>query len=168
MLLAIAGALLLAKELIFRLLESHLQAWLLDTTIASAVDVGTIPGRPSFMFTAPGEKGWFCIEITPECSIAFYLVPIIFATALLALAPRIPLARLLAVLGLSLALIVVLNQVRLWFISYAFQAHGHSAYEFVHGPAGSALMICGLVGVLTMFLRLLIRRPRRRTAVPVQ
>jgi exosortase/archaeosortase family protein len=108
------------------------EAWMASRVIALGASV------PTGHYAGGLAMAWFLLNphervglvITPECTVAFLIIPFLLATALLVRHRVAPLSRQLTALGVALVLLAMLNQIRLLVIVWIVQAMGYGAAVF--------------------------------------
>lgn len=154
------AALVLWHEATGRAAEADLFAWVLQhASIADYAAGSSNAGVPAVTFSY--DDRWYSLRITVQCSISFYLAAVLALSGLLALSRGIALWRLAVATVSGLVGLVMLNQLRLAVIAYAFSRGGHEAFAWAHGPLGTVLMMVGMGLVLLIYFLLCIRPSRR-------
>lgn len=156
---AALGVALLLLERPIREVETQILVWILQhTPIADTAVVTHSAGHPTAAFGF-GEE-WFALRITQLCAVAFFLVAIAFLSALIVLLPRVALWRLMTAAAISMAGLVIVNQVRILIIAFAFSRGGRPAFDWAHGPIGTCIMLLGIAASLLLFFTLCLRSSR--------
>lgn len=155
--LGAVGVLVLWNEQSVRLVEARVAAWALSHTFADTVF--------SFGGSNPGVsfhtgKGWAGLMITPECSIAFYVGPLLLLAAIVAAVPRLSVWRVATAVLIGSAGLFLLNEVRFLALGWVLSAWGMKSFEWWHSLGGSFLMLTGLAGTLGLFFALAVRERR--------
>jgi len=152
------GAALVGWHGVYRSLEIRLAAVLIDATTSSGVYVA--PHRQTVYFGL-GTDHAIGLKITPECTSAFLVVPLLLvAAAMVSLRPRIT-RRVLASLGLAVVVLVLVNQVRMLTLVALIGGFGrHRGYYLGHTLLGSMVSVFGGAAALVLFVWLSTRTPR--------
>jgi exosortase/archaeosortase family protein len=127
--------------------EAQLNGWLVHATgLANAHPVGS-----AVIFPLHGR--WVGFLVTAGCSVVLPLLPpLLIASALVAVG-RVRLWRAVLTFAVTIALLVVVNQIRLAVIVAAMRAWGYeTGYERSHILIGSAITTLGLAAVAIIFL----------------
>lgn len=157
------GAFLLQTEFQLRELEVDIAVWVLKhTPLASDALVSTSAGQPTAAFGY--DEKWYALRVTTQCAVAFYLAAVAFFAALVALLPRVGMWRALTATIASMAALLIVNQIRIAVIAYAFSRGGKDAFNWAHGPIGTCIMLVGIAAALIVFFTLCLRRSRRQIA----
>ncbi len=101
-----------------------------------------------------GTPGAFGLVITPDCSAALLLAPLLAAGVGLMIMPRLSISRVLTGLGCAAAILVTGNLVRVGVIALAVRADGIGAgYQLGHLVLGSIVsIVCIAVSLLILML----------------
>lgn len=147
---------------VYRALEIRLSAVLIELVTTSGVHV--VPHRQTVYFGL-GTDHALGLKITPECTSAFLVVPLLLVAAtMLGLRPRVA-GRVLGSLGVAVAALVVVNQLRVltlvWLISKLGTDRG---YYLGHTLFGSMISVFGGAAALVLFVWLATRSPASRRA----
>jgi len=153
-----AGVGLLLVQPQIRAMESLIASWVainvLDMTIVH--QAGT-----AVMYLTLPEQGattsWIGLEITPECTVALLIAPLIILSAGLVLGRRLSIRALLIATLVTAVLFVVVNLIRLLVIAGATHLWGLSAFRWTHEIYGSLISIVGVCLGIVVFLKLLNR-----------
>ena len=156
------GATAVLFESTLRVTESRVLASLLQHVFGADAVAAWSAGHPAVAYQL--GDAWLAVRITVQCSIALYLGPLSALAGLVLLSPRIRIRRVLSAAVVGMVALVALNQLRLVLIAFAYGAGGMDAFNWMHGPIGSALMLVGIAGVLVAFFAVCLkrRRPARR------
>ncbi|MFJ2535756.1 hypothetical protein [Microbacterium maritypicum] len=140
------------------LLASKLALWTYASESATNVDLGT----PYFAYARGGK--WWALRVTPECGIGVYVAGILVLTGALSLIQKVSLLRLFFAASVSIAILVLLNQVRFAALGYIFAELGRDAFNISHSLGGSSLMLLGMVICLLFYFRTLVANSSRTPA----
>jgi len=142
----------------YRSLEIRLAAVLIDLVTSAGVSV--VPERQTVYFGL-GTDHAIGLRITPECTSAFLVVPLlVVASAMIALRPRIT-NRVLASLGVAVVVLVLVNQSRVLTLAALIAAFGRDrGYYLGHTLFGSMVSVFGGAAALVLFVWLSTRTPR--------
>jgi exosortase/archaeosortase family protein len=161
--LAASGALVMLGEHSIRVAETRIAARVAEWVLADVAFPSTRGGQPSVTFVI--DERWFSLIVTPECSVAFYIGPILLLGAAIVLIRRVPIHRVLLAASVSAALLIALNQARFLGLAFALSHFGRNTFDWWHSLGGSFLMLSGVALSLFLFFRLVVRdRPRTRRA----
>lgn len=130
------------------------EAWLATHVIhvAARVQTGDNAGLHAVWFLEKTER--IGLIITPECTVGLLMVPFIAAGALMVW-QRVPLRWPLTGLAVALAMLVVVNQLRMVTIVWFVKTMGFSSgFYWGHTMAGSIITIIGLAASLAVFVLL--------------
>lgn len=140
----------------------HVEAWLAALWMNPLIEGGVVPSNDSFMLWVADDH-LVAFRVTAECTAVILLVPQLVLGGGLLLSRRIRLGRGLAGIGVMVALVMLVNQLRLGLIGWATQQGGLEAgYEISHRYVGSAIGIAGFVIALVAMLLVMGLRARRR------
>ncbi len=158
------AALLVVRHDTYRSLEIRLAAVLIDLVTSAGVYV--VPQRQTVYFGL-GTDHSIGLKITPECTSAFLVVPLlVVGAAMLGLRPRIT-GRVLASLGVSVLVLVLVNQLRVLTLVGLIDAFGRDrGYYLGHTLFGSMVSVFGGAAALVLFVWLATRAPRRDRQAP--
>jgi exosortase/archaeosortase family protein len=156
-LLAAAGAVLASSQALTSG-EVALLSSILDATFAEKAIAGTSHGVPAVFFGGPA--GWFGLKVTALCAIAYYIGPLLALGGILLAGTRIGVLRVLAATAVGSASLILLNQLRLFLIAFAYRQGDHGAFNWMHGPVGSTIMLIGVAGVFVAFFTICLRGRR--------
>jgi len=156
------AAMLVAGHAAYRTIEIQLAAALIDLVTSSGVYV--VPHRQTVYFGL-GTEHAIGLKITPECTSAFLVVPLlVVAAAMLGLRPRIT-GRVLASLAVAAAVLVAVNQLRLLSLVWLIAAFGRErGYYLGHTLFGSMVSVFGGAVALVLFVWLATRPPKSTRA----
>jgi exosortase/archaeosortase family protein len=161
---AVAALLLAAAGLVvwhtaYRALEIRLAALLIRATTSSGVYAA--PQRQTVYFGL-GTDHAIGLKITPECTSAFLVVPLLLiGAAMLWLRPRIA-GRVLASLAVAVVALVLVNQLRVLTLVALISDLGRDrGYYLGHTLLGSMVSVFGGAAALVLFVWLSTRGPRR-------
>ncbi|WP_096359291.1 exosortase R [Microbacterium sp. TPU 3598] len=173
-LLLIAGGIaLMVSEGALREYEARLATQIAHATFAQDTMFVWSAGEPAIGFAV--ADSWYVARVTVQCAIALYLGPIAMLAGLMAFSVRLRLNRILLAAVIGLTGMVLLNQVRLVAICFAWGTWGRDGFHWFHGPVGTAVMLLGIAGVLITFFLVVVRgqrtvavaRPAKETAPDV-
>jgi len=152
------GAMLIVWHGTYRSLEIRLAAVLIDLVTSAGVSV--VPQRQTVYFGL-GTDHAIGLRITPECTSAFLVVPLlVVGSAMIALRPRIT-NRVLASLGIAIVVLVLVNQLRVLTLVALIAAFGRDrGYYLGHTLFGSMVSVFGGAAALVLFVWLSTRTPR--------
>ncbi|MFI6132808.1 hypothetical protein [Micromonospora sp. NPDC051141] len=140
------------------------EAWLNARLVSAAglADATSIGAAVTF----PLDERWVGFMVSSGCSVAMLLIPPIVLASTLVGFRRISLPRGITALALAVALLVVVNQLRLAAVVISMQTWGFRlGYERSHVLIGSVITTAGLIAVTILFLVLVSRSRRARRAV---
>jgi exosortase/archaeosortase family protein len=160
-LLVAAAGLVLWHDL-YRSMEIRISAVLIDLATSSGVHV--VPHRQTVYFGL-GTDHALGLRISPECTSAFLVVPLlVVAAVMLHLRPRIT-ARVLTSLTIAVAVLVVVNQLRmLTLVGLIAELGRDRGYYLGHTLFGSMVSVFGGAAALVLFVWLATRSGRRDSA----
>jgi exosortase/archaeosortase family protein len=152
------GAMLVIWHTAYRSLEIQISAVLIDAVTSSGVYVA--PQRQTVYFGL-GTDHALGLRMTPECTSAFLVVPLLgVGAAMLGLRPRIA-GRVLASLAVAVAVLVAVNQLRVLALVGLIDAFGRSrGYYLGHTLFGSMISVFGGAAALVLFVWLSTRTPK--------
>ena len=130
------------------------EAWLASHVIAvgARVQTGDDAGFQAVWFLEKTER--IGLIITPECTVGLLMVPFLAAAALLVW-QRVPLKSPLTGVAVAVAMLVLVNQLRLLTIVWFVKTMGFSSgFYWGHTMAGSVITIVGLAASLAVFVLL--------------
>jgi exosortase/archaeosortase family protein len=130
--------------------------------------VYVVAGRQTVYFGL-GSNTPLGLQMTPECTSAFLLVPLVLvASVLIALRPRIA-RRVGVALAISAVVLIAVNQIRIltlaWLVGWLGTNEG---YYWGHTLIGSLVSVLGGAMALVLFVWLATRQPRRRRTADQQ
>ncbi|MGP0029821.1 MAG: hypothetical protein ACLPVF_04870 [Acidimicrobiales bacterium] len=159
-LLVAAGVVLLVVESSIRDIEAHFSAFLMSLTgVAHAHPMG-------YSVIFPQGHQWIGYSITAGCTATLLAVPFFFISAALLLTRRVSVGRGFLGLVVVVALVWLVNQLRLFLIGASMRLWGfQTGYNRSHVLAGGVLSTLGVAIGLAIFLGLIVR-DRRTTAGP--
>jgi exosortase/archaeosortase family protein len=107
----------------------------------------------------------FGLRMSPECTSAFLLLPLLLVGAVMVvLRPRIA-RQVLGALGISLAALIVVNQLRLLMLVGLINWLGtDQGYYLGHTMFGSLISVFGGAAALVLFVWLATRSPKKEAA----
>ncbi len=156
--LAAAGVVVVLAERLYRELEVRLAGAILDLFTTSGVYVA--PDRESVYFGLTSTTP-FGLRMTPECSSAFLLLPLLVVTmAMLYFRPSNA-RRLFFSLGISAVVVVLVNQLRI--LTIVGLVHGlgtDEGYYWGHTLLGSMVSVFGGAVSIVLFVWLATRRKK--------
>jgi exosortase/archaeosortase family protein len=154
--LAAAGAVLVLAERFYRELEVRLAGAILDVVTTSGVYVAG--DRESVYFGLSGAAP-FGLRMTPECSSAFLLLPLLVVTMIMVYFRPANARRLFFSLGISAAVVVLVNQLRIFAIVGLVDRFGtDEGYYWGHTLLGSMVSVFGGAVSLVLFVWLSTRK----------
>jgi exosortase/archaeosortase family protein len=111
-----------------------------------------VPGQ-AVLYFGIGTGGALGLQITPECTSAFLIAPLVAVAAVMVrLRPAVT-RRVLGGLGLGVLLLVVTNQVRITMVVWLVKWLGpDSGYYWGHTLMGSAVSVLGGAASLAAFV----------------
>jgi exosortase/archaeosortase family protein len=156
--LAAAGAVVVLAERFYRELEVRLAGAILDVVTASGVYVAG--DRESVYFGLSGAAP-FGLRMTPECSSAFLLLPLLVVTMIMLYFRPANARRLFFSLGISAIVVVLVNQLRILTIVGLVHRFGtDEGYYWGHTLLGSMVSVFGGAVSLVLFVWLATRKPK--------
>lgn len=160
LLVVVAVALVLAHQA-YQTAEISLAGVFLHFFTSSGVYVQ--PGAQTVYFGL-GSSTPLGLRMTPECTSAFLLVPLVVVSAvLIALRPRIA-HRVLFSLGVAALILIVVNQLRILTLAGLVAWLGtDDGYYWGHTMVGSLVSVFGGAVALVLFVWLATRTPATRT-----
>lgn len=149
--LALAAA-AIKENFQFRTFEAWLAGHLIP--LVSQIRAGAVPGAPIIWFAA-GPHRYLGLLVTPECTVAILMAPFLLCTAWnIWRQPGI--VRPLSALGVALALLTLVNQLRLLTIAWLVRDMGiGSGFYWGHTLIGSLVTVFGAVLVFVCYVVLL-------------
>ncbi|HEX6357423.1 exosortase/archaeosortase family protein [Actinophytocola sp.] len=159
----LAGTLLLAAGALavwhgaYRTVESVLAGALIRLYTSDSVYVAA--ERQSVYLGLGGERP-FGLRMSPECTSAFVLLPLlVIGAGMIARRPAVT-RRVLGALGIATVLLVLLNQLRMLVLVGTVNSFGaYRGYLLGHSMFGSLVSVIGGVAVLVLFVWLATRSP---------
>lgn len=160
-LLALAAVLVIAHRA-YQTVEISLSGLLLHVFTSTGVYVAA--GQQTVYFGL-GSARPLGLTMTPECTSAFLLIPLVLVSAVLVgLRPAIG-RRVLGSLALAAVVLVVVNQVRIMTLAALVGWLGTDrGYYWGHTMIGSLVSVFGGAIALVLFVWLATRRPRSERA----
>lgn len=158
-LLATAAGLVLVHRA-YESAEIYLAGRLLELCSSSGVYINTARQTVYFGLGSSNPLG---LTMTPECTSAFLLVPLVgVAAGLVALRPRIT-GRVLVSLGIAALILIAVNQFRILTLAALVGWLGtNTGYYWGHTLIGSLVSVFGGAVALVLFVWLATRNPRSR------
>ncbi|AUI64963.1 exosortase/archaeosortase family protein [Amycolatopsis sp. BJA-103] len=155
--IAVAAGLVLAER-VYRVFEVQLSGLILRVITTSGVFVAG--ERETVYFGLSGDTP-LGLRMTPECSSAFMLLPLLLVTAaMLYFRPRNA-KRLFVSLAISAAVVILVNQMRVLAIVGLVNWLGvDEGYYWGHTLLGSMVSVIGGAVALVLFVWLGTRKPR--------
>jgi len=99
-------------------------------------------GTALVYYPGGGPKGTFrALEITWQCSVVWAVVPILAVAAGLVLVPRVSWWRLVLAVAVGVAVVALVNQLRILIIALSTSWWGRDGYELSHRLVGSGLVL---------------------------
>jgi len=123
--------------------------------------------RPVMYLTLPDSgplPKWIGLVVTPECTVALLIAPLLALAAFLVLGRRLRIRSVLLATALTGAFLVVVNMIRLLVIVVSTHRWGLSAFRWTHEIYGSLISIAGVCIASVFFLKQLSRANRRQAA----
>lgn len=148
---------IILNEVHLRDVEARLAAFLIDAFFAESTRT-TAGDVPAVFFRA--DSLWRGLQITPECSVAFFIAGAVVLGALLSAVPRFSVARVLLATCCAASFMVGLNQFRFVALAWVLAGYGKQPFEWAHSLGGSLLMVVGQLACFAIFVLLLVRRER--------
>lgn len=132
--------------------------------LVTSYGVYVTPSRQTVYFGL-GSPNPLGLTMTPECTSAFLLMPlVVIGAVLVALRPRIA-WRVLASLGVAGLVLIVVNQLRILALAGLVGWLGtNEGYYWGHTLAGSLVSVFGGAVALVLFVWLVTRQPRKAGA----
>lgn len=156
--LAAAGAVVVLTERFYRELEVRLAGAILNVITTSGVYVA--PDRESVYFGLSGATP-FGLRMTPECSSAFLLLPLLVVTMAMLYFRPANAKRLFFSLGISAVVVVLVNQLRiLTIVGLVHWLGPDEGYYWGHTLLGSMVSVFGGAVSLVLFVWLATRKPK--------
>ncbi len=156
--LAATGAVVVLAERFYRELEVRLAGAILEVITTSGVYVA--PDRESVYFGLSGTAP-FGLRMTPECSSAFLLLPLLVVTMVMVYFRPANAKRLFFSLGVSALVVVLVNQLRILTIVGLVHGFGtDEGYYWGHTLLGSMVSVVGGAVSLVLFVRLATRNKK--------
>jgi exosortase/archaeosortase family protein len=154
--LAAVGAVIVLAERLYRELEVQLAGGILNVVTTSGVYVAG--DRESVYFGLSGAAP-FGLRMTPECSSAFLLLPLLVVTMVMVYFRPANARRLFFSLGISALVVVLVNQLRIFTIVGLVHWFGaDEGYYWGHTLLGSMVSVFGGAVSLVLFVRLATRK----------
>ncbi len=154
--LAATVAGLVLAERFYRELEVRLAGAILDVVTTSGVYVAG--DRESVYFGLTGAAP-FGLRMTPECSSAFLLLPLLLVTAVMLYFRPANGKRLLFSLGIAALVVILVNQLRILTIVGLVHLYGtDEGYYWGHTLLGSMVSVLGGAVSLVLFVWLATRK----------
>ena len=165
--LAVAGVLVVAGALVL----GHRTYEMAEMYLASFVLGALTPGHTYFaaahqaVYFGLGTSHPLGLAMTPECTSAFLVVPLVLVSAvLIALRPRIT-GRVLISLGVATVALIIVNQLRILLLASLVGWLGTDrGYYWGHTMVGSLVSVIGGAIALVLFVRLATRDRNRDEA----
>ncbi|HEY0636085.1 MAG TPA: exosortase P [Pseudonocardiaceae bacterium] len=156
-LIALSGALIVWHGA-YRSLEIRLSGVFIGLVTSSGVHVAA---HRQTVYFGLGTDHAIGLRITPECTSAFLVVPLLLVAALmLGMRPRIT-RRVLLSLGAAVAVLVLVNQARMLVLVWLISDFGRDrGYYLGHTLFGSMVSVFGGAAALVLFVWLATRGPR--------
>jgi exosortase/archaeosortase family protein len=115
-----------------------------------------------------GRPGAFGLVITPDCSAALLLVPLLMLGMALVLPVRLPLRRVIGALGVAAGLLVIGNLLRIGAIAVAVRVAGPGlGYQIGHLIIGSAISVVFIGASLILMTFIITSRPSDQGPKPL-
>ncbi|WP_410668885.1 exosortase P [Amycolatopsis sp. cmx-4-68] len=154
--LSVAGVVVVLAERFYRELEVRLAGAILDLFTTSGGYV--VPDRETVYFGLTGTAP-FGLRMTPECSSAFLLLPLLVVTMAMMYFRPANMRRLFFSLGISALVVVLVNQLRILTIVGLVHGFGtDEGYYWGHTLLGSMVSVFGGAVSLVLFVRLATRK----------
>jgi len=159
---AAAGAVVVLGERLYRELEVRLAGAILNVITTSGVYVAG--DRESVYFGLSGAAP-FGLRMTPECSSAFLLLPLLVVTMAMVYFRPANARRLFFSLGISALVVILMNQLRILTIVGLVHWFGtDEGYYWGHTLLGSMVSVFGGAVSLVLFVWLSTRKKAERAA----
>ena len=160
-LVTVLGAVLaVAEQSWYRGVEARMGAWAVHALLGYAVIAANSGPTFFFGYHEGGRIGYLGLEVSLACSSVLLVAPAALATAVLAVASRIPMTRLLLALAATAGLVTAINVLRFVLIALLVDAWGaQSGFGWAHSFFGSLLTLAGLAGATWLYFRLARRTP---------
>lgn len=165
--LAGLAVLLITGERSVRQAESSVVGWI----AAGLLRLATVHSRflPVVFVTMPapphyGTPYWVGMEVTPECTSAWLLAPLLGLAAVLAFGRRLTLRAVIIATAVTAGFLFAVNILRLTLILLAIHWWGYDGYKWSHEVYGSLVTIIGTCVGLGLFVLLVVRLSRRQLA----
>jgi exosortase/archaeosortase family protein len=157
-LLAVVATALLLGHQAYQTAEISFAGLLLHVFTASGVDVVS---NTQTVYFGLGSSTPLGLRMTPECTSAFLLIPlVVVSSVLIALRPGIA-HRVLLSLVVAAGVLVVVNQVRILTLAALVSWLGtENGYYWGHTMVGSLVSVGGGATALVLFVRLATRTPK--------
>jgi len=150
-LLAGVGVATMARARAIRGWESEACAWLIGRLTSSSASADAPRTSFSWDLFTPRAHG---LIITPECTVAVMVGPLLISVAVIAGLRRLRPWRPLVGAVVGAAFLVVVNLVRLLIIAEAIHLFGdRAAFWWTHVVIGSLLSLAGFLGALAFAIR---------------
>ncbi|WP_414937060.1 exosortase P [Amycolatopsis sp. cmx-11-51] len=155
--IAVAVGLVLAERL-YRVFEVQVSGLILSVITTSGVYVASERETVYFGLSSDTPLG---LRMTPECSSAFMLLPLLLVTAVMLYFRPKNAKRLFCSLAISAIAVVLVNQMRVLAIVGLVNMMGiDEGYYWGHTLLGSMVSVIGGAVALVLFVWLSTRRPR--------
>jgi exosortase/archaeosortase family protein len=160
-LVTVLGAVLaVAEQSWYRGVEARMGAWAVHALLGYAVIAANSGPTFFFGYHEGARTGYLGLEVSLACSSVLLVAPAALATAVLAVASRIPMTRLLLALAATAGLVTAINVLRFVLIALLVDAWGAQAgFGWAHSFFGSLLTLAGLAGATWLYFRLARRTP---------
>ncbi len=156
--LVAAGAVVVLAERFYRELEVRLAGAILEVITTSGVYVA--PDRESIYFGLTSTTP-FGLRMTPECSSAFLLLPLLVVTMIMLYFRPANAKRLFFSLGIAAVVVVLVNQLRILTIVGLVRGFGtDDGYYWGHTLLGSMVSVFGGAVSLVLFVWLATRKKK--------
>ncbi|MEQ0562961.1 exosortase P [Amycolatopsis sp. NEAU-NG30] len=156
--LAAAGAVLVLAERFYRELEVRLAGAILDVITTSGVYVA---GDREAVYFGLGGTTPFGLRMTPECSSAFLLLPLLVVSMAMVYFRPSNARRIFFSLGISALVVVLVNQLRILTIVGLVHWFGtDEGYYWGHTLLGSMVSVFGGAVSLVLFVWLSTRKKK--------
>lgn len=144
---ALAGVVLYQQEAI-----RTGEARLMSIIFGAALPGGSYSVRDIVFFNL-GSGHPYGMQVSPLCSSAILMAPIVAIAGVLFLFRRIPVARLARAAVLAAGLVVLSNLLRYFMIALAQVSWGQAGFDVVHHFVGSFVVILAFVTAVLLLIR---------------
>ena len=150
-LLAVGGLATMVQAHVIRGWESEVCAWAIGRLTSSSASADAARTTFSWDLFTPRAHG---LIITPECTVAVMIGPLLISVAVVAAVRRLRPWRPLVGAAVGAALLTIVNFARLLIIAEAIHLFGdRAAFWWSHVVIGSLLSLAGFLGALAFAIR---------------